>query len=367
MQRLWVFQQNRLQDFSVFLKSVEGKMPAFIKSIEYDLPEGLLTSEMLAADFPEWSVEKIEEKTGIGVRRIVATHECASDIGVRAAEKLFASDVGCVRADIDYLVFCTQSPDYFLPTTACLMQDRLCLPKTCAALDFNLGCSGYVYGLGLAKGLIETGQACNVLLITAETYSKHIHPRDKSVRTLFGDAAAVTWLQSRNNIEEQDSFIGPFVYGTDGSGGSNLIVPTGGMRQPRTQSSALVYEDESGSTRSLDNLYMNGSEIFTFTLNTVPQAIYELLSRAGIEIDEVDLFVFHQANKFMLDYLRKKLKISENKFYTSFRNYGNTVSSTIPIALKDAQVEGKLKTGDLVMLVGFGVGYSWAATLIRWV
>lgn len=346
-----------------YKKRVEGKMPAFIKSIEYDLPEGLLTNEMFAAEFPEWSVEKIEEKTGIGVRRIAAKDECASDMGVRAAEKIFASGV-CRREEIDYLLFCTQSPDYFLPTTACIMQDRLGLPKSCGALDFNLGCSGYIYGLGLAKGLIETGQACNVLLITAETYSKHIHPGDKSVRTLFGDAAAATLIQSSSTAEEM---IGPFVYGTDGSGGKNLIVPTGGHRSLRTDESAQVAEDEHGNLRSQDNLYMNGSEIFTFTLLSIPKSVKEVLTLSGKSMDDIDLFVFHQANKFMLEHLHKKLKVPEEKFYMSFKNYGNTVSSTIPIALKDAQVEGKLKAGDLVMLVGFGVGYSWGATLVRWV
>lgn len=338
-------------------------MPALIKAIEYDLPEGLLTNEMFAAEFPEWSVEKIEEKTGIEVRRIAAKDECASDIGARAAEKIFASGA-CSRDEIDYLLFCTQSPDYFLPTTACVMQDRLGLPKSCGALDFNLGCSGYVYGLGLAKGLIETGQARNVLLITAETYSKHIHPGDKSVRTLFGDAAAATLIKSSNAAEEQ---IGPFVYGTDGSGGKNLIVPTGGFRSLRTDESAQVTEDENGNLRSQDNLYMNGSEIFTFTLLSIPKSVKEILTVSGKTMDDIDLFVFHQANKFMLEHLRKKLKVPEEKFYMSFKNYGNTVSSTIPIALKDAQAEGKLKSGDLVMIVGFGVGYSWGATLIRWV
>jgi 3-oxoacyl-[acyl-carrier-protein] synthase III len=338
-------------------------MQAVISAIEYDLPEGQLTNEMLGAEYPEWSVEKIEEKIGIDVRRITAKDECASDMGVRAAEKLFTTGV-CSREDIDYLLFCTQSPDYFLPTTACLMQDRLGLPKSCGALDFNLGCSGYIYGLGLAKGLIETGQARNVLLITAETYSKHIHTGDKSVRTLFGDAAAATLIQSSGKAELK---IGPFVYGTDGSGGKNLIVPTGGFRNPRKVESAQVEEDEQGNLRSQDNLYMNGSEIFTFTLRTIPKSVKELLSLSGKSLDDIDLFVFHQANKFMLEHLRKKLSVPEEKFYMSFKNYGNTVSSTIPIALKDAQRDGKLKSGDVVMLVGFGVGYSWGATLLHWV
>jgi len=318
---------------------------------------------MLATEFPGWSVEKIEEKIGIAVRRIAAKDECASDMGFRAAEKLFASGA-CSRDDIDYLLFCTQSPDYFLPTTACIMQDRLGLPKSCGALDFNLGCSGYIYGLGLAKGLIETGQARNVLLITAETYSKHIHPGDKSVRTLFGDAAAATLIQSSVEAEQK---IGPFVYGTDGSGGKNLIVPTGGFRRPRTVESARVEEDEQGNLRAHDNLYMNGSEIFTFTLRTIPKSVKELLILSGKSLDDIDFFVFHQANKFMLEHLRKKLTVPEKKFYMSFKNYGNTVSSTIPIALKDAQREGELHAGDLVMVVGFGVGYSWGATLLHWV
>lgn len=337
-------------------------MQGFICAIEYDFPEGLLTNDMLAAEYSDWSVEKIEEKVGISVRRIAAGNECASDIGVRAAEKIFASGV-CRREDIDYLLFCTQSPDYFLPTTACIMQDRLGLQKSCGALDFNLGCSGYIYGLGLAKGLIESGQARNVLLITAETYSKYIHHGDKSVRTLFGDAAAATLIQSRQDTETK---IGPFVYGTDGKGANNLIVPAGGLRMPRSEESSLVVEDDQGNFRSQDNLFMNGSEIFTFTLKSVPKAVNDLLVLSGRSLEDIDLFVFHQANKFMLEHLCKKIKIPQQKFYMSFRDYGNTVSSTIPIALRDALKDGKLKTGDLVMIVGFGVGYSWGATLLEW-
>lgn len=338
-------------------------MPAFIKSIEYDLPEGLLTNEMLAAESPEWSVEKIQEKTGINVRRVAASDECASDMGVRAAEKLFARGE-CSRQEIDYLLFCTQSPDHFLPTTACIMQHRLGIPKASGAIDFNLGCSGYVYGLGLAKGLIETGQACNVLLITAETYSKFIHPRDKSVRTLFGDAATATLIQAANAAQE---FLGPFVYGTDGSGAKNLIVPQGGLRYPVSREPSEIMNDEHGNQRSAENLYMNGAEIFAFSLLTVPNSVNSLLAKANLSSKQIDLYVFHQANKFMLDALRKKIKLPEEKFFLSYERFGNTVSCSIPIALKEAIDCGALKTGMTVMLVGFGVGYSWGATLVRWV
>lgn len=338
-------------------------MTAAIRAIEYYLPEDVLDNERLAVDFPEWTPDKIEEKIGVAERHIAAPNQCSSDLGVLAARQLFDSGA-CRPGEIDFLLFCTQSPDYFLPTTACLMQDRLGLPKSAGALDFNLGCSGFIYGLGLAKGLIETGQARNVLLITGETYSKFLHPRDKSVRTLFGDAAAATLVQNVDTGATGPA-IGPFVYGTDGSGGQNLIVPVGGLRQ-RLPSGQPPIEDEHGNLRSPDDLYMNGPEIFTFTLGAVPRSVKDLLAQAGLGIEQVDLFAFHQANKYMLEHLRKKLKIPADKFLMAMRHCGNTVSATVPIVLKQALLNGQLQPGQRIMLVGFGVGYSWGACLIQW-
>ncbi len=336
---------------------------AAIAAIEYHLPAETVSSERLAAEFPEWSVAKIDEKTGISERHIAAQDECASDLAVEAASKLFAAGA-CQPAEIDYILFCTQSPDYILPTTACAIQDRLGVPKSAGAIDYNLGCSGFVVGLGLAKGLIETGQASKVLLLTGETYSKYMNRRDKSVRTIFGDAGAATLLTA---LEPAASpYIGPFVYGTDGSGAGNLIVCTGGMREPRTAGSAVEREEESGNVRSRDNLFMNGTEIFSFTLQNIPKCVKDLLALAGIGMEEVDLFVFHQANQYMLEHLRKQLRVPLDKFLISIRSCGNTVSCSIPIALKNAQQAGRIKSGDSAMLVGFGVGYSWASTLIRW-
>jgi len=335
---------------------------AAIRAIEYHLPEEALSTEALAAAFPEWSVEKIDDKTGIHCRRIAAPEECASDLAVAAARKLFASGA-CQPDEVDYLLLCTQSPDYFVPTTACLLQDRLGLPLQAGALDFNLGASGYVYGLGLAQGLIETAQARNVLLITAETYSKFIHPRDKSCRTIFGDAAAATLIVG---VDEPAPHIGPFIFGTDGSGARHLIVPSGGLRQPRTPESAIPYEDANGNVRSQDNLFMDGAEVFNFTLRIVPQTVDSLLAKAGKAREDIDLYVFHQANRYMLDHLRKRLKIPEERFLVELEGCGNTVSSTIPIALKRAEEARKLRRGRLVMAVGFGMGYSWAAGLLRW-
>ena len=334
---------------------------AAVRAIEFFLPEATLSTSQLADKFPDWSVEKIDRKTGIQCRHIAGPDECASDLAVAAARKLFSSGA-CHPGDIDYVLLCTQSPDYFLPTTACLVQDRLGIPQSAGALDFNLGCSGYIYGLGLAEGLISSNQASSVLLLTAETYSKFLNPADRSVRTIFGDAAAATLLVARDSSAP---IIGPFVYGTDGSGGSNLMVPAGGMRLPHSTATATETADDHGNTRAQDNLFMDGPEIFNFTLSAVPDSIQKLLVKANVSLDQVDLFVFHQANRYMLDHLRKRMAIPSEKFVLAMEDCGNTVSSTIPIALKHAAANGQLSKDSIVMLVGFGVGYSWGATLWR--
>lgn len=337
-------------------------MQANIKAIEYYLPEKVLANSELAAQFSDWSAEKIRQKTGIAQRHIANDGECSSDLAAQAANRLFATGV-CSPPDIDYVLLCTQTPDYFLPTTACLVQARLGIPQTAGALDFNLGCSGYIYGLSLAKGLIETGQARNVLLLTAETYSKLIHPLDRSVRTIFGDGAAATLVVGQ---ETPEAGIGPFVLGTDGAGAKNLIVPRGGMRERSLSGAAEAKSDDYGNQRSADNLFMDGAEIFTFTLRVVPKMVQDLLLRAGKTASEIDLFVFHQANEYMLEHLRKKMKIPHEKFVVSMEDCGNTVSATIPIALQRAVQQGRIRSGHTLMLVGFGVGYSWGATLVKW-
>lgn len=336
-------------------------MFAAIAAVEYALPAKILANEEVAASFEGWTADRIFQKTGIRNRRVAAAGECASDLAVAAAEQLFSS--GAVsRDEIDFLLLCTQAPDYFLPTTACLLQERLSLRTSVGALDFNLGCSGYIYGLSLAKGLIETSSARNVLLITAETYSKFIHPEDKSVRTIFGDAAAATLVQGRDHSR---AYIGPFVFGTDGRGAECLIVPRGGMRRP-ADTNPVIQGDASGNRRTENNLFMNGPEVFAFTLREVPRAVNGLLARAGLSRDAVDLFVFHQANAYILEQLRKKIGIESSRFVLALEDVGNTVSSTIPIALKAALDDQRLKPGTRTVLVGFGVGYSWGACVLEW-
>jgi 3-oxoacyl-[acyl-carrier-protein] synthase-3 len=315
---------------------------AEIRAISYHLPERISTSAELAAEYPDWSVAKIEEKTGIKERHTAAPGECASDLAYAAAMKLFASGA-CAPGDIDFILLCTQSPDYFLPTTASLLQHSLGIPQTTGALDFNLGCSGYIYGLGLAQGLIDSRQATLVLLLTADTYSKYVDPSDRSTRTIFGDGASATLVTAGSGI-------GPIVYGTDGGGADNLIVRGGGHRDPEAK----------------PVIRMNGPEVFTFTQRVVPSVVEQLAARARIGLDAVDLFVMHQANRFMLNHLRRVLKIPEERFFVHLETCGNTVSSSIPIALTHAAESRAVRPGSTVMLVGFGVGYSWGATLIRW-
>jgi 3-oxoacyl-[acyl-carrier-protein] synthase III len=334
---------------------------ARLKDIAIFFPHQVLTNNELAAIYPEWPPEKILDKTGINERRIAAENETASDLAYEAALKLFAQ--GQITAkDVDFIILCTQAPDYVLPTTACVLQDRLGVSRQAGALDINLGCSGFVYGLSLAKGLIETGAARCVLLLTADTYSKYIHPMDKSVRTLFGDAAAATAIVA---TEEASEAIGPFVFGTDGSGAKNLIVEAGLFRVPKSPESSIELTDDSGNIRTRENLYMNGADVMAFSLKEVPKAADALLLKAGRAKEDIDFFVLHQANKFMLEALRKKLKVEAEKLPIMVDDCGNTVSSTIPIALFKLRQQGRLQFGQKLMLIGFGVGYSWAACLLN--
>lgn len=329
-------------------------MGAKIDKICYYLPKGILTNQKLANEFVDFETDKIEKKIGIKERRIVGEDETASDLAFGAGE-LILKDFD--RSKIDFVLFCTQSPDYVLPTSACVLQDRLNLPKSAGAIDYNLGCSGFVYGLYLSKAMVASGMARNVLLLVGETYSKHLHPKDKGNRSIFGDGAAAAII----SFDTEDK-IGEFVLGTDGSGHDKLIIRNGASKNQINESHSFEYG--SGNVCSDNHIYMNGPEIFNFTIETIPGVVESTLEKHGYVKEDVDFYIFHQANKFMLDYLRKKIKISKDKFFNNMTHTGNTVSATIPIALCQATNEGLIKKGDKVMLVGFGVGLSWGATII---
>ncbi len=333
-----------------------------IRGIACYLPENYLDNEELARSFPAWSKEKIIKKLGIERRPIAAADETAVDMAVNAAEKLLANGC-CEPEELDFLLFCTQSPDYLLPTSACLIHERLGLPKSCGSLDFNLGCSGYVYGLSLAKGLIETGMAKNVLFITSETYSKYINPLDRVSRPLFGDGAAATLISATE--KESEAAIGPFVFGTDGSGADLLIVPAGGARLPKSPETGVEKPDGKESVRSQDQLFQHGPGIFSFAIDRVPDTVEELLRKSGKTRADIGCFVFHQANKYMLDKLRELCGIDPARYFNDVRHRGNTVSSSIPVGIVDAWHAGMLKPDQWVMLVGFGVGLSWGGCLVK--
>lgn len=329
---------------------------AYIKAISYYLPERVVTNEELVREFPEWSVDKVSQKVGVNSRHLAAENETAGDMAETAARKLF-EEYNIDPKSIDFLMLCTQSPDYFLPSTACVLQNRLGISTSAGAFDYNLGCSGCIYGMAMAKGLIAAGIAKNVLLLTAETYNKYLHPSDKSNRSIFGDGAAACLISTEGFAE-----IGEFVLGTDGSGAKNLIVKTGAARQ-RFATGKFV-EDDEGHIWYDDYLYMNGGSIFNFTLDAVPAIMNQVLEKNGLEKEKIDYCVFHQANKFMLNTIRKVCVLPKEKFYVNLSETGNTVSSTVLIGLKDCLSNETIRSGMKVMIAGFGVGLSWGGTTL---
>ena len=327
---------------------------AKIKAIAYYLPDTTLSNDQISQAFPEWSTDRIESKLGIRSRHI-ATDESTSDLAVKAAEQLFA-EYNISPTEIDFVILCTQSPDYFLPTTACLVQDRLGIPTSAGAFDFNLGCSGYVYGLAIAKGLVAGGIASNILLITSEKYTKFIHKDDKSNKAIFGDGATATLISTEGFADILD-----FELGTDGQGADKLMVKNGATLYPNRDGEDIV--DGAGNVYNPNNLYMDGPAIFKFTTVAVPKLVENTLLKNKLTLNDIDYTIFHQANNLILETLRKKVGIPAEKYYIDVRDVGNTVSSTIPIAIKESMISNKL-TGN-ILLVGFGVGYSWGGFLLK--
>lgn len=330
---------------------------AYIKGISYYLPEKIVTNAELLKEFPEWSVDKVAAKVGVDSRHIAGENETAGDMAEKAARRLF-DEYNIDPKVVDFILLCTQSSDHFLPSTVCILQDRLGIPTSAGAFDYNLGCSGCVYGMAIGKSFVDSGMAKNVLLLTAETYNKYLHPSDKSNRSIFGDGAAACLISNEGVAK-----IGDVVWGTDGSGAKHLIVETGAARHK--SATGVVTIDEDGHEKYDDYLYMNGSAIFNFTLEAVPALMKDILVRNNMAKEDVDYFVFHQANKFMLNTIRKVCVLPKDKFYVNLSETGNTVSSTVLIGLKQCLEAGTITTGMNVMVTGFGVGLSWGGTILR--
>lgn len=331
---------------------------AYLAHISFHLPDKKLTNQDLVEEFKTWTAEKIRSKTGIEERRI-AEGELVSDLATKVGEKFF-QETGMDRQEIDMLLLCTETPDYVMPSTACLVHRNLGLRKSCGAFDYNLGCSGYVYGLHMASAMVRSGMVGNVLLVTGDILTRYINPKDKSTRTIFGDGFTASLISSKGERGK----LGNFVLGTDGTGCENLIILAGGAAEPCSESTKEVYTNRYGNSRTKEDLYMNGPEVFSFAVREVPPVIENCLELNGITMEDVDLFVFHQATEMMLCKLRDVIKIPEDQFIIDIKETGNTVSSSIPLALRRSVESGKLLPGDKVLLCGFGVGYSWGATTV---
>ena len=302
---------------------------------------------------------KIVASTGVKARHIAPAGLCTSDLCASAAENLL-EQIGWNRASIDLLILVTQTPDYLLPATACSLHGRLGLPKTCSAFDINLGCSGYVYGLSVAATHVQAGAARRVLLLVGDTITKLTNPADRSVSFLFGDAGTATAIEASPSSAPMH-----FVTGSDGAGASHLQVPAGMFRSPSNAETRRAAPRESGNVRSDEQLFMNGPEIFNFTIREVPGMLTAALQTAGWKMEDVDAFVFHQANRFMLEYLAKRMKLPGDKVLLGLEDYGNTSSASIPLTLCHRWAERSSQEPTRVVLAGFGVGFSWAAVALQ--
>jgi 3-oxoacyl-[acyl-carrier-protein] synthase-3 len=335
-------------------------MGLVVNQIEYYLPEKIITNEDLAQKNPDWDIEKIEAKSGVKSRHIAEPNQTTLDLAIKAVEKVFST--GYITKDqIDAIIFCTQSNDYIMPSNSFLIHKHFNFSEKIWTFDYNLACSGYVYGLAISRGILETKLAKNILLITSETYSRYIHPKDRSTSILFGDGAAASIIS-----EDNERGIIDVILSSSGEKFDIFYIPAGGCKIPNDNYTKEITIDHSGNKRSLDKIHMNGFAVWKFISKKVSEQISTLLARNALCVNDIDLFVFHQASKLTLDSLMKFLKIENDKVFINLENIGNTVSSSIPIALKDAENNGKLKRGDLILLSGFGVGLSWASLIMKY-
>jgi 3-oxoacyl-[acyl-carrier-protein] synthase-3 len=332
-----------------------------IVDIASHLPNQVVTNAGLAAAHPAWDMDRVAKRAGILSRHIASPAETALDLGVAASRALIDRHPGLMD-QIDGIIFCTQTPDYLLPPNACVLHRELGLRDEVLALDTSLACSGYVYSLALAEGLIVAGTCTNVLVVTADTYSRLINPGDRAARTLFGDGAAATWV--RATTDDRSGLL-DVLCATSGSGFEKFFVPAGGARIPRSADTARKKVDQSGNVRTDEDIHMDGLGVLSFVRAKVPTQVRTLLDRGGIAVADLDLVVFHQASKLALDALTRALKLPEDKVFRNMASIGNTVSASIPISLEQARAEGAIAPGSLVLLCGFGVGLSWASALVR--
>lgn len=306
-----------------------------ISAIEYYLPKKKENNAILKKNNPKLNVDRIKQKTGINNRYISGSDETVIDISIKAANKIFKK---FSKKKIDFLILVTQTSPYRIPTSACILQDKLKLKKNIIAFDMNLGCSGFLYALRMATSLIESKAVNNGLIICADTYTKYISKNNTACRPIFSDAAAAVLITK--SIKNK---IGPFELGTDGSGADALELPM-----------------------NTNEIVMNGAKVLTFAMDVVPNNVNMLLKKIKIDRNKIDKFIFHQASKYILDNINRRLSIKKEETFENYSKVGNTISASIPIALKDASIKKKILNNNLIIIAGYGVGLSWGSALIKW-
>lgn len=346
----------------------------FVNAISYYFPKISKNNTEILEDYfcfsdnsERMNISEIDvfKQCGINRRYFTTDEETAKDLGNKAALKLF-DEWGIDKNNIEYLIFISDALDYKGPTTACVMQYDLGLPETCASIDVLHGCTGYIYGLSLAKALISSGQCKNVLVVTADTPTKVVHPEDIELRAIFSDAGAATLVSNELMEKGINMEISNFIFGTDGKGEGNLYVERSATKNPADVEWLKQFEHIPGGLRR-GRMIMNSPQIFLFALRKVPLLIEQVLKKNNLNFEEIDYFVLHQANGQMLEFIRKRLKIPKEKFIINIENIGNTVSATIPIALKEMfDNKYQFKKGDKILIGGFGIGYSWGGTVLTY-
>ena len=334
-------------------------MSLIIESIEYYLPENIVTNADLQKENPDWNLEKITEKTGVYQRHIAGKNETAYDLSIKACDKLFQTND---KNNIDGIIYCTQSPDYIMPSNSFLLHKYFGLKDEIFAYDFNHACTGYIYCLAMANAFVKAGMAREILLVNADTYSKYINPKDRSTRVLFGDGAAATIVKKsgrKRGIIDID-------LGSSGSGYNKFWIPAGGLRSPKSSSTSIEIEDDRSNIRTQNDIEMDGFGVWSFINSVVPKQVDRLLKRNSVEKTDVDQFIFHQASKMTLESIMRSMKLNEEKVFINIRNTGNMVSASIPISLRDAIDQGEIDHGSTLVLSGFGVGLSYGAILMEY-
>ena len=327
-----------------------------IAGISACVPRNIEKNSELTSLIPPAEIDKTIKSIGIKEKRIVDDGTCASDLCFRAASQLL-EDLKIDRNSIDVLIFMSQGPDFVVPATAPLMQNRLGLSNSTACFDINLGCSGYIYGLSLSFSLAMHESIKRVLFLDGETFTKVVSKKDKVNAPLYGDAGTATLIEKSHST---DSYFALF---TDGSGKDALFIKAGGARCPSSESTLQETLREEGNIRSDHQLFMDGMEVFNFTIRVVPKNVLEILGYSKYRIEDVDYVIFHQANKFMTDFFAKKLKIPASKVPYCLDRFGNTSSASIPLTIV-SELKDKIGEKATVIMSGFGAGLSWGSALL---